>query len=181
MYTIDILKQEHDEISQFVDRLEEECIAIMNGKEVEIPFFEKSIYFIRTFADDKHHKKEEDILFKYMIENLGAVAEKLIQHGMLVEHQMGRYHVMELEKNIQRYEETKADKEKIQIIGHSMGYVNLLRSHIDKENNAVYPFGEKQLPEELKKIIDDEMKDIYVQDEDKTKEKEELLKELLSY
>ncbi|QQK08267.1 hemerythrin domain-containing protein [Miniphocaeibacter halophilus] len=157
MFTVDYLKKEHEELSVFVTRLEDECISILNGEEVNDEFFRAAIEFIRKYADETHHKKEEDILFKYMMDNLGAPAEKLIRTGMLTEHQMARYYVLELEKYLNNYKLEKNDRDKIQIIGNTMTYVNLLRSHIDKENNAVYPFGENNLSGEIKMKIDEEM------------------------
>lgn len=156
MYAIEYLEKEHEEISKFVDRIEEECIKILNGKEVDYNFYSAVIEFIRKYADDVHHKKEEDILFKYMMEYLGEPAEKLIRSGMLTEHQMARYYVMELEKHLEEYRNNKNDKDKVQIIGYSISYVNLLRIHIEKENGAVYPFGENNLPEDIKKKVDEE-------------------------
>ncbi|MDO5715335.1 MAG: hemerythrin domain-containing protein [Tissierellia bacterium] len=180
MFTIDVLEQEHEEIKNFVQILEEECIRVMNGNEVREDFFRASISFIREFADATHHKKEEDILFKYMLEQLGPLADKLIRNGMLMEHQMGRYHNMQLEEALNHYVESPNDKDKLQIIAHAMGYANLLRSHIEKENTAVYPFGERSLSDELKKQIDEEMKERMEEDKKDQAKKEELLKIIYS-
>lgn len=43
------------------------------------------IDFGRNYADKHHHGKEEKILFRIMMENMGPVADKLIRNGMLVE------------------------------------------------------------------------------------------------
>lgn len=50
----------------------------------------------RTFmlADEHHHGKEEKFLFPEMVERLGRIAENLVTHGMLVEHDRGRAHVL---------------------------------------------------------------------------------------
>lgn len=176
MYTIEFLEKEHEELSGFVDRIEDICIEIMNGAKIEVEYFRAVIKFIRKFADEVHHKKEEDILFKYMVENLGKPSEKLINYGMLAEHQMARYYVMEWEKYLNNYEKEQTDKNKIQIIGNAMSYVNLLRDHIEKENGVAYPFGKNNLPKEILDKIDKEMEE-RVQSESKyMAEKLELLK-----
>lgn len=174
MYAINYLEKEHEEILIFVNRIEEECIEILNGKEVDYKFYEAVIQFIRKYADDVHHKKEEEILFKYMMEYLGEPAEKLIRTGMLTEHQMARYYVIELEKHLEKYLNNKNDKDKIQIIGYSISYVNLLRIHVEKENGAVYPFGANNLPEDIKKKVDEETR-IKAEEELKNKEDKERL------
>ena len=177
MRTIQILEAEHEEILEFVGYVEMECLQILQGKEVQEDFFRKSIVFIREFADNIHHKKEEDILFRYMMDHLGDVATKLIRSGMLVEHQLARYHVMELENNLNTYLETKEDINKLQIIVHAMSYVNLLRSHIDKENNAVYPFGERSLSKEIKEHVEQDMALALKEEQGRLAGKEALLEE----
>ena len=176
MESIKYLENEHQEILVFVNKLENECIEILNGKEINQYFFELSIKFIRKYADAAHHMKEEDILFKYMMENLGVPAEKLIKVGMMIEHQMGRYYIRELEIYLAKYKEEATDKNKIQIIANSMSYVNLLRSHIEKEDGAVYPFAERNLPEDIKKIIEDEMQERIKQEQSENGKEEMLIK-----
>lgn len=178
MKTIDILIQEHEEISLFVTRLEQECLALMQGKEVEENFFRAAIDFIREFADGNHHKKEEDILFDYMLNHLGPLAEKTVRHGMLVEHQMARYHVMMMENCLNSYLQQPDDLTKLHLLGEAMSYVNLLRSHIDKENNAVYPFAEKNLSLELAEEIDEKTVQRCQEEESKATKKQELLQQL---
>ncbi|NMW84285.1 hemerythrin [Peptoniphilus sp. AGMB00490] len=163
--TINYLEDEHKEILIFCDRMEEKCLEILNGN-VDKEFFKNAIIFIRKYADGRHHKKEEDILFKAMLENLGPVAEKVVRGGMLVEHQMARGYVMELENNLNLFEKSKSDLTKLHILTNAMAYVELLRSHATKENNTVYPFADKNLPEDVKKKVSEEMK-IKIQEEKK--------------
>lgn len=176
MKSIEYMVKEHDEISKFLDRLEEECINLMNTKYVNEEFFLASIEFIRKYADGIHHMKEEDILFKYMIDNLGPMAEKVVKNGMLVEHQLARGHVFELENSLKIYKDNMTDKSIIAIIGHAMSYVNLLRSHINKENTTVYTFAENNLSDNIKKIIEEETEDRINMDKEFNEQKENLIK-----
>lgn len=174
---INYLEKEHEEILSFCDKMEEKCIEVLNGN-VDEEFFNKAIVFIRNYADGRHHKKEEDILFKAMLENLGPVAEKVVRGGMLVEHQMARNYVTELEKSLDDFKRYSCEKNKLYIITSAMSYVTLLRNHAEKENEVVYPFALKNLPEDikkkvamdLKKRIDEEMKNNF--------EKEKLMRDL---
>lgn len=154
MKSIEILVEEHDNILKFTDICENECIKILEGKEIAIDFFRDSIEFIRNYADDYHHGKEERILFDYMIKYLGKTAESLVRYGMFVEHDLARKHVMDLETYLNQYEKEKNTKNKLGIISNMMAYVYLLRNHADKENKLVYPFAEKNLDSKLFEEID---------------------------
>lgn len=175
MKAIEYLVKEHDQITKFLDRLEEECLSILNDKSINEEFFRASISFIREFADGIHHKKEEDILFKYMLEELGVLGEKVIRGGMLVEHQLARGYVFELENSLNSYKMKKDDKAVLQILANSMAYVNLLRSHIDKENSTVYNFAEDRLTDDIKGKIEEESSKRLKEEELSYQRKEELL------
>lgn len=162
---IEVLLKEHDNILKFIEIVDREAIEVMNGKEIDINRFREFINFSRFYADKHHHGKEELILFKIMVDELGGAAEKLVKHGMLVEHDMGRLYVMSLEEAINEYEKSTSDSSKIQIIANAVGYGNLLRRHIDKENNVVYTFAQRQLNEELLDRVDSET--VVFEDEEK--------------
>ena len=101
-------------------------------------------------------QKEEKILFQAMMERLGTVAVNLIQHGMLVEHDLARLHVMELENALNAYEKEKTPENKLDIIANAVGYCYLLKRHVDKENAVVYPYAEKNLSADVMKQLDEE-------------------------
>ena len=176
-YTIDYLEDEHEEILVFCNKMEEKCLEILNGR-LDIDFFRKAITFIRLYADGLHHKKEEDILFKAMLDNLGPLAEKVVRGGMLVEHQMARGYVMELENNLNLFEESSDDLAKLHILTNAMAYVELLRSHAEKENKTVYPFADKNLPEDVKAEVAREMEKRVKEEEKNLEDKRNLMKSL---
>ncbi|WAW14718.1 hemerythrin domain-containing protein [Peptostreptococcus equinus] len=154
MYGIDILVKEHDNILKFIDLSRKSCREILDGKEVDIELFRKYIDFVRNYGDKHHHGKEEEILFKLMVDNLSPVAEKLINHGMLIEHDLGRLFMKNLEAALDRYEENKDNDCKLDIITNIIGYGDLLTRHIEKENKVVYTFAERELSDELKQQVD---------------------------
>lgn len=175
MKSIEYLVKEHEEILAFTARMEEECLKIMNDKIIDEQFFRASIRFIREYADGVHHKKEEDILFKYMEQTLGVAAEKLVRSGMLVEHQLGRSYCLGMEENLNLYLENNSDKFILQIITNAMGYVNLLRNHIEKEDGVVYPFAERNLSEEIKEKVEFESIEVIKKEPELLDEKQKLL------
>ena len=123
---------------------------------MDMEYFRNAVSFIRNFADKAHHQKEEKILFQAMMERLGTVAVNLIQHGMLVEHDLARLHVMELENALNAYEKEKTPENKLDIIANAVGYCYLLKRHVDKENAVVYPYAKKNLSADVMKQLDEE-------------------------
>lgn len=128
----------------------------MEHDTMDMEYFRNAVSFIRNFADKAHHQKEEKILFQAMMERLGTVAVNLIQHGMLVEHDLARLHVMELENALNAYEKEKTPENKLDIIANAVGYCYLLKRHVDKENAVVYPYAEKNLSADVMKQLDEE-------------------------
>lgn len=156
MYGIELLVQEHENILRMLDLAEKMSLAVLNGKEVPAEGVRIIAECGRQYADRHHHGKEEEILFRKMTEHLGPAADKLIRQGMYVEHDLGRLYVRQLEEALNRYEETGSGKDKLAVVGNLFAYTDLLRRHIAKENEVVYPFGERELSDEVKKQVDQE-------------------------
>ena len=141
-----ILSGEHENILKVVDALESE-IGKLNNKNINALFFRKVIDFIRNYADKFHHAKEEDILFK----EFNKCAEEGRVHcnpveQMLVEHDEGRRCVKMMELGLD-------ENNKEELIKGSGGYINLIREHILKEDNILYPMIEETLGDKTKKSI----------------------------
>ncbi len=154
MNGIEVLLKEHENIQLFISAAEKICCGILDGDPVDGQLFQDMIQFGQDYADHYHHQKEEQILFHEMSTQLGPLAEKLIQHGMLVEHDLGRLHLSELKGALERYCAEPNTLDKLRILTELTGYTNLLKRHIEKENNAVYPFGQHNLSEECLGRID---------------------------
>lgn len=158
MYGVDVLVKEHENIYALTEYLEKVCCSILEGAKVNTQEFRECIDFIRNYADKHHHGKEEQILFQYMLESGDLAAQKLVRNGMLVEHDLARRHVAELESALAEYDKSSATKAKLAILTHAAGYADLLQRHIDKENEVCYTYAQKLLSEETKKQIDEETK-----------------------
>lgn len=155
MIGITILVDEHKNIVHFTNILEGKLVDVLDHGDLDTDYFRKCIRFIREYADGHHHKKEEGLLFEKILDELGAVAEKLVRGGMLVEHDLARYTVGEWEKSLQAYDEEPTSLNKLNILSHGMAYVYLLRRHIIKEDGVLYPFAEKNLSEASKHEINE--------------------------
>ncbi|MBB2181422.1 hemerythrin domain-containing protein [Lachnospiraceae bacterium MD1] len=153
--SIILMMEEHQSILRMLDVVRNACYGILKGASICYEDFEKMIDFIRNFADAHHHGKEEKLLFHEMVTHLGPLGNKLITHGMLVEHDSGRLFIKELEEALQRVK-SGDEMSKLDVIANAISYTHLLRRHIEKENSVVYTFAERQLsPEILEKVDSD--------------------------
>ena len=146
-----ILSDEHVLILKIADALNNECDAIENGKIIDGAFFEKAVDFIRNYADKFHHAKEEDILFKELCKE-GVLTHCNPVEQMLYEHDTGRGFVKNMEKAVRESNKSK-------IIENARNYANLLKDHIFKEDNILYPMADQSLDKNKQKSVLDKFKD----------------------
>lgn len=158
MYCIDVLLEEHDHITDFIKVARNACCSIIDDQPIYNDDFNKMLNFGKVYADSLHHKKEEDILFNAMIQEVGGPAEKMIRNGMLVEHDIGRLYLSELDKAMNEYLLSPSTQLKLKIITNLSAYCDLLERHIVKENQVAYPFGQKTLSTQTLQRLDDETK-----------------------
>lgn len=153
MKAIDTLVFEHDNIQRMLKVVRQASLQILAGQEPCVADFRKVVEFIRLYADQTHHGKEEQFLFKEMLAELGEMGKNLVQHGMLVEHDLARLHVSNLENALNAYEAGSRDEAKLDILVSAGAYCELLQRHITKENGVVFGFGERQLsPEAMARV-----------------------------
>ena len=100
MYYIDTLMSEHEYIIKLTDHILAVSKEILHGN-VNASAIKTITDVIKNYADGYHHKKEEDLVFKAMLDNLGELAEKLVTSGMLVEHDLARYERMMIELGLE--------------------------------------------------------------------------------
>ena len=155
MNAIDLMMEEHKYIKRMLVVVRKACFKVVKSEEINYEDFNLMISFIRNFADSHHHKKEEVMLFNKMVDEIGETAEKVIKHGMLVEHDLGRFYIKSLEEALEDYK--GGNKEAIlDIIANAISYTHLLERHIDKEDKVIYKFAQRELNENILKNIDKE-------------------------
>ncbi len=155
---INLMIDEHKFIKRMLEVIRKACIGIMNGKAIDYADFENMIDFVRNYADNHHHGKEEKILFNRMIDEIGGAAEKLVRFGMLVEHDLGRLFMKNLEEALIAVRNGDEDA-KVDVIANAVSYTHLLYRHIDKEDNVAYPFAKRELSSDTIGKIDAECDD----------------------
>lgn len=159
MDAIQIMKEEHTYIKRMLKVLRKACLNILEGQSVDYQLFTDSVDFIRNYADKYHHSKEEDVLFKKMQEEINNPDTLSAVQGMFIEHDFGRLFIFNLVKAVDKVQNGDAEA-KVDIIGNTIPYTDLLARHIDKEDNALYDFGVKALSEQIVHEINKISKDI---------------------
>jgi hemerythrin-like domain-containing protein len=152
MNSIDIMIHEHTYIKRMLKIVQKLSQKIVDGKAVEHQAFYQAIDFVRNYADKYHHGKEEDMLFKDMAEELGDVMKTGPIQGMLIEHDLGRMYIANLEENLKKHE--NGEDTRIFIIANAVSYTELLFKHIDKEDNAIYQYAKRTLKKETLEKLD---------------------------
>lgn len=163
MDCIELMVEEHKNIKRMLIIIRKLCYRIIKQEDVKYNDFYSVIDFVRNYADKHHHGKEEAMLFNRMTEELGPAAQKLVTHGMLVEHDMGRFYIRELEAAVDKVL-AGDDEARVDVIGNAMSYAGLLNRHIDKEDNIVYKFAKNNFSKETMSRIQREC-DIFESEE----------------
>lgn len=143
MTAIEELKHEHRVIERMLAILEAAAAKADAGQELPTDFFPKVVDFIRNFADRCHHGKEEDNLFPAM-EKHGISRQAGPIGVMLMEHEQGRAFVRGMDEATQRF--ASGDRTALKAaLDNAQGYAELLRQHIDKEDNILYQMADQVL------------------------------------
>lgn len=159
MNSIELMVNEHKNIKRMLAVMRKYCFKVLKNQQLDYNDFYRIIDFVRNYADKHHHGKEEDYLFNRMIEEIKGPTEKLVKHGMLVEHDLGRLYMQNLEKALKALENGE-EEAKIDIIANAVSYTDLLYRHIEKEDDVVYKFAERNLSKESLKKLDEDCKRI---------------------
>ncbi|MBS5307631.1 hemerythrin domain-containing protein [Clostridium tertium] len=155
MNAIELMMDEHKNIKEMLKVVRKACFSVLEGEEVNYEDFYNMIHFIRNYADSHHHKKEEIMLFNRMVDEIGETAEKVVKYGMLVEHDLGRLYVTNLNEALEALKNGNAEA-KLDVIANAVSYTNLLERHIHKEDNVIYKFAQRELKKETVDIINEE-------------------------
>lgn len=139
----EVLVKEHEIICTVLDAAEREAKAIQKSGQVPAEKIRQIVSFVREFADGLHHAKEENHLFAQM-ERAGMPAEQGPIAVMNYEHEQGRAYMRGLGAALDRIEQGDASAAG-DVVGNILGYVQLLRAHIFKENHVLFPMADNML------------------------------------
>ncbi len=140
MIPTDTLKHEHQVILLVLDAAQSEIQSIRDTGLPHAEAVERMLDFFRNFADRCHHAKEERLLFARMQER-GIPVDSGPIAVMLHEHDQGRSRVRATGEALALA--AKGDASAIEMVVENLSaYIELLRAHIDKEDNILYPLAD---------------------------------------
>lgn len=145
------LVEEHQLILRMLTLLEKNASLTASGDYINWQFYLDGVDFIRNYADRFHHAKEEDVLFAALVAN-GMPRENSPVAAMLMEHDQGRSFVRALESAVHEAQAGSAPAYQ-SIADNALGYAALLREHISKEDDILYPLAERVIPEAMREEI----------------------------
>jgi hybrid cluster-associated redox disulfide protein len=146
MSPTETLKHEHEIVLLVLEGAEREATAIRGGAPVRVERVGRMVDFFRQFVDRCHHGKEERHLFPALATR-GLPPDVGPVRVMLLEHEQGRAAVAAIAA-VLPVAETGEPGASTALADALQGYVELLRAHIFKENNVLFPMADQALPPE---------------------------------
>jgi hemerythrin-like domain-containing protein len=136
MRASEILRNEHRVIEQVLNCLWAIADQAEQRQQLDEPSARQAIEFLRQYADQCHHGKEESHFFPAL------EARGLPRHGgptgvMLAEHEMGRQHVRGMQAALDRSAVSEHGAT-THFVAHARAFVELLRAHIQKEDHCLF-------------------------------------------
>jgi hemerythrin-like domain-containing protein len=141
---IETLMHEHRVIERVLDALERYAIRVRQGEPGDRSVVRDFADFFANFADRCHHGKEEDRLFTAMVAH-GFPREQGPVGVMLADHRVGREQVGAL-REIGAGTGPLSEVERAVLASRALGYAEMLRAHIAKEDQVLYPMALQAIP-----------------------------------
>lgn len=154
MKTTDILRSEHTIILNVLQALETIAQADAKSGGLDLASAGEALEFLRNFADHCHHGKEEDHFFPALARrglprSVGPLAV------MVADHEKGRALLTRMSQALELARAGNsgaADQFRIS----ALLYVDLMRDHIAKENDVLFPMGDAMLSADDETVLVEE-------------------------
>jgi hemerythrin-like domain-containing protein len=135
------LRHEHKIILAIMDATDREARALRATGQADAATLDKIVDFCQVFIDRCHHGKEEEYLFPKM-EEKGVAREQGPLGVLLGEHEAGRQRVKALAAALPQAG-TGVQEAVAAVLANLEAYSALMRVHIDKENNVLFPMADR--------------------------------------
>lgn len=139
------LRQEHVSILHALKIYDDIMSSGPREDSVLLKYYEELIYFLKEFADKCHHGKEEDYFFKELAAKGGARETGFIEL-LLEEHKLARGYVASMSKALE-------SKDIEGFNSSATKYRDLLRKHIEEENNGIFLMADELLTEDEQNVL----------------------------
>jgi len=136
------LRHEHQAIERVLRGLEALAERLVRGERVPSRLLEGAVHFFAAFVDRCHHAKEEQALFPVLNER-GLPFDGGPLGVLQAEHEQGRQMLRALQEAT-----APGAGDGGRLAGLMHAYVGLLRRHMAKEHEVLFPYAERMLSPE---------------------------------
>ena len=164
MIATDILMEEHRLIEVVLDSLETAAHQLEAEEEIDDEYFLHAAEFIAGFADGCHHSKEEDVLFPAMSEHTAAEGFGPVEM-MLDEHEQARRYTQAFRSAAEQMLDGDVQAS-AELIDNVLAYIDLLREHIEKEDQVLYPMADQVLDGAAQLDVDTRVQELSTADKE---------------
>ena len=138
---------EHRLIERMIRLIQEKLNQIKTANTVDPLFIDTVVDFIKVYADRTHHGKEEDILFKELLDKQMSHQDRRIMDELVEEHVLSRKTTKELVEANFKYR--SGDTAALSVIVSKLGkLIEFYPRHIEKEDKVFFPAYMKYLSDE---------------------------------
>jgi hemerythrin-like domain-containing protein len=142
MHPIEQLRDDHRAIRKVLDALESR-IEELDGLPFPRAFFDRALDFLTAFADGSHRHREERGLFP-LLEARGVARHGGPMGAALGDHDFGRIFLNGMRENLEAAERGSPGA-LASLRNHAGAYIDILRAHIRREDEVLFPMAEKAL------------------------------------
>lgn len=139
------LRKEHGSILYVLKILEKMMASNDEEDSTRLDHYKNIVYFLQIFADKCHHGKEENYLFVEMIKN-GFQKDGGPLAIILQEHEQAREYTVRMNEAVDRRDITGFNDA-------AEAYSDLLRNHVDREENVIFAMADKTIDEEAQNAL----------------------------
>lgn len=141
----EIMLNEHRNILKMLDLIEPTITALEEGGEFNQACYSDVLQFLKGYADNLHHTKEEEILFfRIMAED--TIEKKAELKRLMHQHILSRGLFEEMEIALSSH-----NGRRMAILLKE--YIPMIRGHIEEEDTILFPMLERILPEKVKNEV----------------------------
>jgi len=153
-----LLMIEHRLIERLVALFGDALGRIRSTGEVDPDFIDTAVDFIRVYADQVHHGKEEDILFRSLGGKKVSDNDLRLMNELIGEHEIGRGVAKGLAAANARYRNGDAAA-KSDIADNFAAFVELYPRHIGKEDKVFFPASRAYISDEEDRAMVEEFRE----------------------
>jgi len=129
---------EHRLIERMISVIKDVLAKIESTQKVDPVFVDIAVDFIRVYADQTHHGKEEDILFRELKNKQLSDEDRRVMNELIEEHVFGRQTTKALVDANTRYRD--GDETALADIANKLQtLIEFYPKHIEKEDKVFFP------------------------------------------